>query len=360
MRWRRCRAAVRADCQTPAGAPVPLPVGSREPPHGALRHVRLCGCPRSPVTCANAATTSSSRSCAADRTWRRRRPRPCRRSRSARPAGRASSARSPASTRACCRCSRRSSRSRDPGPVTAADLPAALGATDDAGVALVERALRLAVVGTLVYPDTDADADAPLLPSPGLAEILGPYPAGLAPSDAGIRRGHPAGTRRPRRPADAPRRPRPPARARCSTPCCGVRRSASRRPTAPRRPRPSTGCCVATCSCPGDSRHVVLPRAVALALRGGRTHTAPAFPPPLPDDVPHRQPRAGRRRVGRRGRADRAPRRPAGPPLGAGAARGAARRRPGRARAAARGVRRWRPTRRRRPSSSSSPAPRPS
>src|SRR6187431_2831689 len=81
----------------------------------------------------------------------------------------------------------------DPGPVTAAELPRAVGATDDAGVALVERALRLAVVGMLVYPDADVDAaDAPLVPSPGLAEILGPYPAGLAPSDAGVRRGVPA------------------------------------------------------------------------------------------------------------------------------------------------------------------------
>ncbi|NNH06067.1 helicase-associated domain-containing protein, partial [Cellulomonas fimi] len=39
----------------------------------------------------------------------------------------------------------------------------------------------------------------------------------------------------------------------------------------------------------GDSRHVVLPRRVALVLRGGRTHRAPALPPPAPD-APHRNP----------------------------------------------------------------------
>src|SRR6478735_6157189 len=88
----------------------------------------------------------------------------------------------------------------DGGTVHATDLPAAVGATTDAEVAVVERALRLAVVAALVYPDDDAtepSADEPdaatshepgsgsqsgavLVPSPGLAEILGPYPAGLA------------------------------------------------------------------------------------------------------------------------------------------------------------------------------------
>ncbi|MDQ0372127.1 helicase-associated domain-containing protein [Cellulomonas humilata] len=174
----------------------------------------------------------------------------------------------------------------DPGPVTAADLAAAVGATDEAGVALVERALRLAVVGTLVYPESDA-SDAPLQASPGLAEILGPYPAGLASADAGIRRGTPA------EPVDlddlptllrtAPAGARPVLDALLWGPPIGL------------APSNSTAAAAAVdwllrrhLLLPGDSRHVVLPRAVALALRGGRTHTSPAFPPLLPDDVPHR------------------------------------------------------------------------
>ncbi|KQY45964.1 helicase-associated domain-containing protein [Cellulomonas sp. Root137] len=174
----------------------------------------------------------------------------------------------------------------EPGPVTAEDLPRALGATDDAGVALVERALRLAIVGTLVYPDSDA-ADAPLLPSPGLAEILGPYPAGLAPVDAGTRRGtppEPVGLDDlPTLLDAAPTGARPVLDALLWGPPVGL------------APSNSTAAAAAVdwlvrrhLLLAGDSRHVVMPRAVALALRGGRTHAAPAFPPALPDDVPHR------------------------------------------------------------------------
>ncbi|WP_421742098.1 helicase-associated domain-containing protein [Cellulomonas sp.] len=174
----------------------------------------------------------------------------------------------------------------EPGPVTAADLPRALGATDDAGVALVERALRLAIVGTLVYPDSDA-AGAPLLPSPGLAEILGPYPAGLAPLDAGTRRGtppEPVGLDDLSTLLDAaPTGARPVLDALLWGPPVGL------------APSNSTAAAAAVdwlvrrhLLLAGDSRHVVMPRAVALALRGGRTHAGPAFPPPLPDDVPHR------------------------------------------------------------------------
>ena len=176
----------------------------------------------------------------------------------------------------------------DPGPVTAADLPAAVGATDDAGVALVERALRLAVVGTLVYPDADATPPTPRsCPRPGSPRSSARTPRAWRRAT----RESAAGPPRNRSTSTTCRRssrPHPPAHARCSTRCCGVRRSASRRPTAPRRPRPSTGSLRRHLLLPGDSRHVVLPRAVALALRGGRTHTAPAFPPPLPDRLPHR------------------------------------------------------------------------
>lgn len=174
----------------------------------------------------------------------------------------------------------------DPGPVTAADLPAAVGATDEAGVGLVERALRLAIVGTLVYPDSDAP-DAALQPSPGLAEILGPYPAGLASADAGIRRGTPPEPvdldDLPTLLATAPAGARPVLDALLWGPPVGL------------APSNSTAAAAAVdwlvrrhLLLPGDSRHVVLPRAVALALRGGRTHTAPAFPPVLPDQVAHR------------------------------------------------------------------------
>src|SRR5699024_6410070 len=54
---------------------------------------------------------------------------------------------------------------------------AAPGAADDA--ALVARALDDAIALALVWPEDDG-----LHAAPGLAEMLGPYPAGLAPADA--------------------------------------------------------------------------------------------------------------------------------------------------------------------------------
>ncbi|MBO3084961.1 helicase-associated domain-containing protein [Cellulomonas fengjieae] len=173
-----------------------------------------------------------------------------------------------------------------PGPVVAADLPAAVGATDEAGAALVERALRLAIAAALVYPES-ADPDAPLVASPGLAELLGPYPAGLAPADAVNRRGtSPAPVDLDDLPAlleAAPTGARPVLDALLWGSPVGL------------APSNHTAAAAAVdwlirrhLLLAGESRHVVLPRAVALALRGGRTHPAPAFPPSLPDDVPHR------------------------------------------------------------------------
>ena len=259
------------------------------PPRPA-RVRKSCGCPPSPVTCANAATTSSSRCCAAARTWRRRRPRPCRRWPSAPPAGPASSARSPRVDASVLQVLEAVVALGEPGPVTAADLPAALGATDDAGVALVERALRLAVVGTLVYPDSDA-ADAPLLPSPGPRRDPRPVPGRAR---AGRRRHPPRRSRgagRPRRPADAPRR-RPDRRA------PGARRAAvgsagraAPRPTAPPPRRPSTGCSAATCSCPATRATSSCPaRSRSPCAAAARTR-APAFPPPAARRRPAPQPR---------------------------------------------------------------------
>lgn len=189
----------------------------------------------------------------------------------------------------------------DGGTVRAADLPAAVGAIDAAQVAVVERALRLALVATLVYPsdgDDDstgtaptasASADAPLLPSPGLAEILGPYPAGLASADAGNRRAAVAPMEQPT--ADeipglleaAPTGARPVLDALLWGPPIGL------------APSNNTAAAAAVdwllrrrLLAPGDARHVVLPRSVALTLRGGRTHVSPAVPPLVPSSAPHR------------------------------------------------------------------------
>ncbi len=173
-----------------------------------------------------------------------------------------------------------------PGPVTATDLPSALGATDEAGVALVQRALRLAVVGALVFPESD-DESAPLHPSPGLAEMLGPYPAGLAPLDAGQRRAAPTEPvdldDLPALLAAAPAGARPVLDALLWGPPVGT------------APSNSTAAAAAVdwlvrrhLLLHSDARHVILPRPVALALRGGRSHAAPAFPPAVPDDLPVR------------------------------------------------------------------------
>lgn len=156
------------------------------------------------------------------------------------------------------------------------------GATDDAATddrALVGHALDDALDRALLW----TDGAGLLHPSPGLTEVLGPYPAGLAaPSSAPARPGVPAP------PADleelltqAPPGARAVLEALVWGPPVGI------------APEPSTpaGHAVAWLVRHGalrasDSRHVLLPRSVALALRGGRTH---------PEVVRVPQPAVGRR-----------------------------------------------------------------
>ncbi|WP_051275026.1 helicase-associated domain-containing protein [Cellulomonas sp. URHD0024] len=259
----------------------------------------------------------------------------------------------------------------DGGKVRASDLPAAVGAADEAGVAAVERAIRLALVAALIYPDDDSSTDPAaatpsdpttgdpaatdpttggttthpatgatttdpatgatsngpassaaasgsatataarpaagrsrratvtqrsrlpldpvLVPSPGLAEILGPYPAGLANPGAGNRRAAVAPMDQPT-PGEipglldaAPTGARPVLDALLWGPPVGL------------APSNNTAAAAAVdwllrrrLLAPGDARHVVLPRTVALTLRGGRTHPAPATPPTIPPGAPHR------------------------------------------------------------------------
>lgn len=143
-------------------------------------------------------------------------------------------------------------------------------AADD--LALVVRALDDAVARALVWTDDSGR----LHPSPGLAEVLGPYPAGLAAPTA-----TPARPGVPPAPADvqallaeAPAGARAVLEALTWGPPVGI------------APEPSTaaGRTVAWLVRRGalratDARHVVLPRTVALALRGGRTHPEVARQP---------------------------------------------------------------------------------
>ncbi|GIG22600.1 hypothetical protein Cch01nite_33240 [Cellulomonas chitinilytica] len=167
------------------------------------------------------------------------------------------------------------------GQVSAAQVVRAVAGHDDAAsVAAVEASLRSAQERALVFPE-DTAPDAALHPSPGLPEALGPYPAGLAPVD------HHRAVHPPTDPDvvralldDAPAGARQVLDALTWGPPVGL--------------SPSPGSPSATAVTwllrhgllvPGDNRHVLLPRAVALTLRGGRTHRRPATAPPLPSDA---------------------------------------------------------------------------
>ncbi len=169
--------------------------------------------------------------------------------------------------------------------------------TDDA--ALAGRALDEAVALALVWPDEDG-----LHAAPGLAGILGPYPAGLAPapSDAEPFAGAPAGPPFPGLPPTAPSPAlaatgAPPA-APASTPAVPDDLPPDARavldaltwgppvglvPAAGNPAVPAVAQLLdAGLLVRGGARQVVLPRVVALALRQGRTHRGVARPP-VPD-----------------------------------------------------------------------------
>lgn len=143
------------------------------------------------------------------------------------------------------------------GPVS--DEPAA----PDDEAALVGRALDEASALALVWPESDG-----LHVAPGLAEILGPYPAGLAaafgPDEASA-----ASV-----PADLGADERAVLDALAWGPPIGLVPPPGNPAVAAVARLLDAGLLVR-----GGPRQVVLPRAVALALRGGRTHREPARPP---------------------------------------------------------------------------------
>lgn len=191
--------------------------------------------------------------------------------------------------------------------VSAEDVAHGLGAVEPSDVAVVRDALVRARELLLVRPDVPEDAQgdapggtaeddrAPLVPAPGLAELFGPYPAGLAPAaDAPGRPGGTGAAAGPAGPADverllgtAPAGARSVLDALTWGPPVGVL-------PAPRTPAREAvqwllgqGLLV-----PGDARHVLLPREVALTLRAGRTHRTLARPPAAPSAAPARTGRA--------------------------------------------------------------------
>lgn len=149
---------------------------------------------------------------------------------------------------------------------------------DDADRVLLTDAVARAREVALVWGDADA-----LRPAPGLAEVLGPYPAGLAPAPAEV--DVPAPRRTPEGPAapdltDAP----PGARAVLEALAWGP--PVGRLPGSGTAARPGVDWLLARGLLrTTDADHVVLPRDVALALRDGRTHRGPAHPP-TPTDSP--------------------------------------------------------------------------
>ncbi|WP_344008852.1 helicase-associated domain-containing protein, partial [Isoptericola halotolerans] len=155
--------------------------------------------------------------------------------------------------------------------VDADRVAAALGAPE-AGAA-VGRVLDTARTAALVWDEGQG-----VRPAPGLDEVLGPYPAGLGPArDAAV----PTAS-----PDDLPPGARPILDALAWGPPVGVVPPPG---TAPRQAVDElveAGLLVRS-----DARHVLLPRDVGLALRGGRTHRAPDLAPPRPTG--REVPRAG-------------------------------------------------------------------
>ncbi|AEI10958.1 helicase-associated domain-containing protein [Cellulomonas gilvus] len=178
------------------------------------------------------------------------------------------------------------------------DLQRAIaGGPDDEVARAVDDALALA----LLHPGDDEPVDAPtaggpsdspagpvLRVAPGLAELLGAHPAGLAFDVPGP----------PDLPADAADGlpGLPPARDPLAGPARAVLDALAWGPPVGLAPAPGTtaGDAVALLVergllARGTARHVILPGAVALALRGGRTHRGVATAPDL-THAPQRRP----------------------------------------------------------------------
>lgn len=162
--------------------------------------------------------------------------------------------------------------------VRAKDVVAAVGA-DRRDAPAVRAALTTATGLALLHPVGGRASDPVLRPAPGVAELLGPGTAGLAtptehdPDPAAV-----AGLL-----AQAPGAGRAVLDALAWGPPVGVR------PTSGPAAEAVTELVRLGLLARADERHVVLPRTVALALREGRTHRAPATPPPTAD-LPRRDP----------------------------------------------------------------------
>ncbi len=167
---------------------------------------------------------------------------------------------------------------------TGADIAPSPSATAGVVHAAVERALALA----LLYP-----AEGGLRPAPGVAELLGPYVAGLAPVEpsTGSRLAATAERDRDRASEVTELLPRTPPAAR------SVLDALTWGPPVGVLPAPGSPAAEAVdwlvargLLVPRDARHVLLPRHVAAQLRDGRTHRTPAVGPPPPSPaVPRRE-----------------------------------------------------------------------
>ena len=153
--------------------------------------------------------------------------------------------------------------------VTAADVAHAVGA-EPTGTSRTGVDDAVAEAAALALPWEDG---AGLHPSPGLAEVLGPYPAGLGPALDGVPDDLAAQL------AAAPRAARGVLDALTWGPPVGRRPAA----TAPEA-RPAVDWLVGhRLLAAVDAAHVVLPRQVGLHLRAGRTHRSPATHCPHPE-----------------------------------------------------------------------------
>lgn len=147
--------------------------------------------------------------------------------------------------------------------VGAEEVAAAIGAPEASTA--VGHLLDAARTAALVWDDSDG-----VHPSPGLDEVLGPYPAGLGP----VRDGEPTGLPAPE---ELPPGARPILDALAWGPPVGVV------PPPGTAPRHAVDALVGSgLLLRSDARHVLLPRDVGLALRGGRTHREPDLAPPRP------------------------------------------------------------------------------
>lgn len=140
-------------------------------------------------------------------------------------------------------------------------VAAIAGATSGADTSLVDRALDEAIGIVLLWPEGDG-----LHAAPGLTEMLGPYPAGLAPADGD--------------------RAAPALLDDLSADARAVLDALTWGPPVGIVPPPGNPAVTAVARLVeagllvrAGARQVVLPRAVALTLRGGRTHREPAWPP---------------------------------------------------------------------------------